>query len=227
MLSADLRALNGDEGGCRFEAGPVVHPEVPARIQAAIAGCKRCCASRGRAVGIGRRSRNVPDRLMRELLSRDDGCSFPGCGTRRFLAAHHVVHWAQGGATELDNLTLLCSFHHKLVHEGGWKVKLTNGLRAVWSRPERGALRAGASWCDFRNQRGPAIDCSSRLLPSTVLRQALKQVLHLLTVIGERLFRMLRLRIAGRRGADWCRRRRSVLTTELRCAAAATISSPR
>jgi hypothetical protein len=135
VLSADLRSLASDDGGCRFEAGPVVHPEVARRISC---DCRLQAVLRdpgGRAVGIGRRSRSVPGWLMRELLSRDEGCSFPGCGTRRFLAAHHVVHWVHGGATQLDNLTLLCSFHHKLVHEGGWKVKLTEGLRAVWLRP--------------------------------------------------------------------------------------------
>jgi hypothetical protein len=113
----------------------VVHPEVARRISC---DCRLQAVLRdpgGRAVGIGRRSRNVPDWLLRELLSRDGGCSFPGCGTGRFLAAHHVVHWAHGGATQLDNLTLLCSFHHKLVHEGGWKVQLTDGLKAVWFRP--------------------------------------------------------------------------------------------
>jgi hypothetical protein len=135
VLSADLRSLASDEGGCQFEAGPVVNPEIARRISC---DCRLQAVlrdPRGRAVGIGRRSRNVPEWLLRELLSRDEGCSFPGCGTRRFLSAHHVVHWAHGGATQLDNLTLLCSFHHKLVHEGGWKVKLDQQLGAVWLRP--------------------------------------------------------------------------------------------
>ena len=134
VLSADLRALGSDEGGCQFEGGPVIHPEVARRIAC---DCRLQAVLRdpgGRAVGIGRRSRNLPEWLMRELLARDGGCSFPGCGTRRFLAAHHVVHWARGGPTQLDNLVLVCSFHHKLVHEGGWRVKLAAGLEAVWLR---------------------------------------------------------------------------------------------
>ncbi|MEA2506856.1 MAG: hypothetical protein QOH48_1474 [Actinomycetota bacterium] len=73
---------------------------------------------------------------MRELLFRDGGCTFPGCGTRRFIAAHHIIHWAHGGATQLDNLVLLCSFHHKLVHEGGWRVGLGEGWQAQWLRPD-------------------------------------------------------------------------------------------
>jgi hypothetical protein len=135
VLSADLGALGSDRAGCEIEGGPVLHPEVARRISC---DCRLQAILRdpkGRAVGIGRRSRNVPGWLLRELLARDGGCSFPGCGTRRFLAAHHLIHWAHGGRTELDNLVLLCSFHHKLVHEGGWKVKLVGGLEAMWLRP--------------------------------------------------------------------------------------------
>ena len=34
-------------------------------------------------------------------------CQFPGCNSRR-CDAHHVVHWADGGETRLQNLVLLC-----------------------------------------------------------------------------------------------------------------------
>jgi hypothetical protein len=114
----------------------VVHPEVARRIAC---DCRLRAVLRepsGRAVGIGRRSRNVPQWLLRELHSRDDGCCFPGCGTRRFTAAHHIVHWGRGGATDLDNLVLVCRFHHKLVHEGGWRVTLAGGVVAEWFQPD-------------------------------------------------------------------------------------------
>jgi hypothetical protein len=136
VLSADLHALRSDDDGCEFDGGPVVHPEVARRISC---DCRLQTVLRdplGRAVGIGRRSRNVPEWLLRELRARDHGCTFPGCGTRRFTAAHHIVHWARGGATELGNLVLVCSFHHKLVHESGWRVTLAHGLEAVWFRPD-------------------------------------------------------------------------------------------
>ncbi|HEX2030748.1 MAG TPA: HNH endonuclease signature motif containing protein [Actinomycetota bacterium] len=38
------------------------------------------------------------------------------------MNAHHLVHWADGGGTDLDNLVLLCWAHHRLIHEGGWKM---------------------------------------------------------------------------------------------------------
>jgi hypothetical protein len=65
----------------------------------------------------------VPDQLLRVLRHRDGAaCRFPGCQHRRWLHAHHLVHWAEGGATDLDNLVLLCHAHHRLIHEGGWRT---------------------------------------------------------------------------------------------------------
>jgi hypothetical protein len=77
----------------------------------------------GEPLGIGRASRQVPGWLLRSLRERDGGCRFPGCGRMRWLHAHHVVHWADGGPTDADNLVLLCGYHHRLVHERGWRVE--------------------------------------------------------------------------------------------------------
>lgn len=77
----------------------------------------------GRPVGVGRKMRTVPPGLMRLLQHRDRGCRFPGCERRQWIKAHHLRHWAKGGATDLDNLVLLCHAHHRLVHEGGWRVR--------------------------------------------------------------------------------------------------------
>jgi hypothetical protein len=78
--------------------------------------------SEGRPVGVGRRGRAVPGYMARLLRHRDGACRFPGCERRRWLKAHHLVHWARGGATDLDNLVLLCHAHHRLLHEGGWRT---------------------------------------------------------------------------------------------------------
>jgi hypothetical protein len=77
----------------------------------------------GRPVGMGRRGRSVSGSLLRVLRYRDGGaCRFPGCERKRWLHAHHLVHWADGGGTNLDNLVLLCHAHHRLIHEGGWRT---------------------------------------------------------------------------------------------------------
>ena len=59
---------------------------------------------------------------------------FRDAETRAFVQAHHVRHWEHGGATDLDNLVLVCHFHHKLVHELGWSVCLDRST-AQWFRP--------------------------------------------------------------------------------------------
>ncbi|NNE97128.1 MAG: DUF222 domain-containing protein [Acidimicrobiales bacterium] len=100
----------------------------------------------GRALGDGREERVVGRKLRRRLHRRDRGmCRFPGCSTRRRLHAHHVIHWANGGPTELDNLILLCHRHHRSVHEGGWNIIDKNG-RFVFYDPagsERHVPRLG------------------------------------------------------------------------------------
>ena len=80
-------------------------------------------AADGTPLDVGRKRRTPPAPLRRALRRRDRGCRFPGCGSRRFLHAHHVVHWINGGETKLLNLILLCSRHHRLVHEGGHRIE--------------------------------------------------------------------------------------------------------
>ena len=77
----------------------------------------------GSVLDVGRRRRTVNWRLRKALEVRDGGCRFPGCGSR-YTQAHHAVPWADGGETALHNLILLCRFHHRMVHEGGWRVEM-------------------------------------------------------------------------------------------------------
>lgn len=77
---------------------------------------------RGVPLGLGRRRRTVSAALKRALWSRDGGCAFPGCHRTRYVDAHHIRHWADGGATDLKNLTLLCTHHHRLLHEGAFRI---------------------------------------------------------------------------------------------------------
>jgi hypothetical protein len=77
---------------------------------------------RGTPLDVGRKQRVVSTPLKRALWARDRGCTFPGCVNRRFVDAHHVEHWADGGDTSLENLTLLCTHHHRLLHEGGFRI---------------------------------------------------------------------------------------------------------
>ncbi|MEV3903562.1 DUF222 domain-containing protein [Mycobacterium sp. NPDC050551] len=73
----------------------------------------------GQVIGSGRETRQISRRLRRALEHRDRCCVVPGCGATRGLHAHHVKHWEDGGATELDNLVLVCPYHHRMHHRGG------------------------------------------------------------------------------------------------------------
>ncbi len=136
VVQAELGALVGGEGGCAIEGGPVIHPDgarrllCDGRLQTVVSD------HTGQAVGIGRVARTAPPWILRQLRWRDRGCTFPGCELRRWLHAHHIRHWIEGGPTDLDNLVLVCSRHHKLVHEYGWRVRLGAGGIADWSRPD-------------------------------------------------------------------------------------------
>ncbi|MBM4488300.1 HNH endonuclease [Prescottella equi] len=89
----------------------------------------------GVPLNLGRTSRTVSKKQRRALIARDHGCAFPGCGTPpAHCEGHHVKHWADGGPTDLDNLVLLCRYHHTLLHHSHWDVKI--GVdRKPWFTP--------------------------------------------------------------------------------------------
>jgi hypothetical protein len=78
---------------------------------------------KGEPLNIGRKTRIVPPAIRRAVQRRDGGCRFPGCSCSRFVDAHHIIHWADGGETSMENLVLLCRRHHRLVHEEGFGVQ--------------------------------------------------------------------------------------------------------
>ena len=61
----------------------------------------------GEPLTIGRKSRTIPPAIRRFLRHRDQGCRFPGCIQHRYVDAHHIKHWVEGGETSDDNLMLL------------------------------------------------------------------------------------------------------------------------
>ena len=141
VVHVDAAALANGEGTGVVELadGSPLEPETARRL-ACDAAIVPLLERDGRPLSVGRKTRSVPPALRRALASRDRGCRFPGCTSRSFVDAHHVVHWAQGGATRLDNLVQLCRHHHRLVHEGGFSVERA-GPEFVFRRPDGGRLR--------------------------------------------------------------------------------------
>ena len=76
----------------------------------------------GNPVAVGRTQRIVPERTRRLVEDRDRGCRYPGCPVTGFLENHHLVHWADGGCTDPENLLSLCPFHHSEHHKGVFSI---------------------------------------------------------------------------------------------------------
>ena len=145
--------LSGDTGANNDNHLVTIHVDASAlaggdgRAAVPLEAVKRhCCdghavviteTSDGEPLGIGRKSRLIPKSVERAVRARDNnGCVFPGCNNRRFLDCHHIEHWANGGDTGVDNLMLLCTKHHTLVHEGGFRIQRDFLDRWTFFRPD-------------------------------------------------------------------------------------------
>ncbi len=129
VLHVDIDTLrqHGKEPGpqhehCHFDEKPWVSPSTAGRL---------CCDASlvtvledksGKVLNVGRRSRTVPAPIGRALRERDKTCRFPGCCEARYIDAHHIQHWADGGETSLDNLVTLCRYHHRQLHAGSYSI---------------------------------------------------------------------------------------------------------
>jgi Domain of unknown function (DUF222)/HNH endonuclease len=118
-----------------LEDGPAVSAETARRV-ACDASVVPMTEANGEPLSVGRKRRTIPPSMRRALEARGRGCSFPGCENTRFVDAHHIHHWADGGETGVENLLLLCRHHHRLVHEGGFRaVRAPNG-EPRFARPD-------------------------------------------------------------------------------------------
>ena len=89
------------------------------------------------------------------MFARDLACPFPGCHHTRYLDARHVQHWADGGETNLENLLVLCTAHHTLVHEGGFSIRRQREGRWYFVRPDGRSVEVGSSSAeDVSEERG-------------------------------------------------------------------------
>jgi hypothetical protein len=142
------------ESTAHLDDGTLVSAETSTRLSCDAAVVRMAHAPDGGILDIGRRTRTISPALRRALEARDRGCRFPGCGLR-FTDAHHVKHWADGGETTLANTLLLCRHHHRLVHEGGWRVMWQDTGLPVFVDPRGGYhYEGGWEWTEaFQGKR--------------------------------------------------------------------------
>lgn len=133
-VEANTLTVETEPGVSELEDGTRVAAETSRRIACDAGVVPITKGPAGQVLDVGRRTRSIPPAIRRALEARDRGCRFPGCG-RRFTDAHHIRHWADGGPTALDNLILTCRTHHRLLHEGGYRVELGRDGRATFQDP--------------------------------------------------------------------------------------------
>jgi hypothetical protein len=147
LLHVDAGTLqeDGEVAHSHLEDGTRVSAETCRRLTCDASVVQLTTGADGSVLDVGRRTRTIPPALRRALEIRDAGCRFPGCGLR-FTEAHHRVHWADGGLTNLANLLLLCRHHHRAVHEEGFRIRrhrdgrLQFFDRTGWPLPESAPL---------------------------------------------------------------------------------------
>ena len=125
-VTVDLSALLGAPGtrAAELDWAAPVPVEVARRLGCDAAVARIVFAGPSDVLDVGRRSRVVSPGLRRALAARDRGCVFVGCDRApAHCDGHHITSWLDGGPTDVDNLVLLCRVHHRLVHDGGWRLR--------------------------------------------------------------------------------------------------------
>ena len=177
-VTAETLAQNED-GRCQLDSGQRLAPDTVRRIACDGSLLRITDDAAGNPLDIGRKTRAVPPAMQRALRSRDGGCRFPGCVRKRFVDAHHLRHWANGGKTSLDNLILLCRGHHRLVHEGEFGAERIADGAIQFTRPdgsviaEHPRLPAACAIDGLRSPlyavRGQPVDAADWIIPGDVL----------------------------------------------------------
>jgi len=145
------------EAGCELEDGPGVSAETCRRLACDASIVEMTDDGNGNPLRLGQKTRAISPALRRALRARDGGCRFPGCTARRFVDGHHIRHWSDGGETNIDNLVLLCRYHHRLVHEGGYSVHSPGTGHFVFHRTDGSALPASGAPAFGRPHRLPVV----------------------------------------------------------------------
>ena len=132
-VDADGLGDDAEAGQSALEDGIGVSAQMSRRPTCDASSVVMTHAGDGRVLDVGRKTRTVPPAIRRALTARDRRCRFPGCDAYH-CDAHHVRHWADGGATRLDNVAFVCRHQHRAVHEEGFTVELgdENEARFFW-----------------------------------------------------------------------------------------------
>ena len=141
MLTMSYDDLAGRVGAATVigsaQGGSLIAPETVRRLACDANVIPTVLGSRGEILDQGRSTRLATPGQLAALWLRDSGCTFPGCTTpAHWCDAHHLVHWADGGKTDLTNLALLCGRHHSVAHRD----------QLIGHVSDAGAVTAAVTW---------------------------------------------------------------------------------
>lgn len=148
QVTATVETLMGMAGAAAGEAEFSV-PVSSATVQRLACDCsvtRVLLSEQSLVIDVGRSKRLVDGALRKALAVRDKHCQWPGCERpASWCDGHHLLHWIDGGETNLENCLLLCKRHHRMVHEGGWQLIKT----------DTGGILTVAPTINFGEARGP------------------------------------------------------------------------
>jgi len=142
LLTGDA---DGDGGVAEIQGVGPIAPEVARRLMCDAGLTVSLEAPDGSILDQGRARRDPTSAQRVEIGRRDKGCRFPGCRFTDFTQVHHMVHWTNGGRTDLDNLITLCGRHHNAVHELGWKMRGDANEVVTFTSPHGQVMKSAPS----------------------------------------------------------------------------------
>jgi hypothetical protein len=136
LITLTLEQLEARTGLATTAHGGVISVPQALRIAAEADIVPVVLGDAGGVLGYGLTRRTASPGQRRALAARDSGCSFPGCDRPPdWCETHHITPWVDGGCTDLENLTLVCGFHHREHRKRGWTCQMTDGV--PYRRPPR------------------------------------------------------------------------------------------
>ena len=142
MLHVDLKTLKGNkssqEACCNIDNQQWISPEIARQLSCDASITTVMEDDKGEVLNIGRKSRTIPTAIHHALNLRDKSCRVPGCCSAKYLDAHHIKHWANGGETSLSNLVMLCRQHHRELHKNAFSIEINkNELIFITAKGKR------------------------------------------------------------------------------------------
>ena len=127
VVTVDYAKLRDQVGVGFLDTGEALSPATVRRLACDAGIVPAVLGGDSVPLDLGRTERLCSPAQRRALIVRDKGCAFPGCDRPpAWCDAHHVVHWVNGGLTDLNNCVLLCGFHHRVIHKGHWRVRVSD-----------------------------------------------------------------------------------------------------